>query len=341
MRFLVSVAFFLIILGVAGLVWLWPFNLFNKVERDFEGVCTPFSGLPGPEDIQVDVAGTFAVVSSYDRRGEAARGAIHIINLSDLLHGANFRDRTGSVPVAFQPLGISLFEAGNVRRLFVVNAATNAIELFDMDAAGDLNHVDTITDNRLTSPNNIVAVAPGEFYVTNDVHPGRETLLGQFHFLARHGSGEVFHYNDGAMHVAASELRFANGVAINGAGTALYVAETAANTVRVFQRDPASGKLGESREIQLKASPDNLVRDNDDNIWVAAIPKPLMTPRVRSNPVLVAPSKVYKISRTDVVNEIYSDPGDELSASTVAAPYSDKMLIGSLFDAKFLICQLP
>ena len=40
------------------------------------------------------------------------------------------------------------------------------------------------------------------------------------------------------------------------------------------------------------------------------------------------------------VEEIYLDTGVEISGSSVAAVRGNRMLIGSVFDPKFLDCQL-
>jgi len=39
------------------------------------------------------------------------------------------------------------------------------------------------------------------------------------------------------------------------------------------------------------------------------------------------------------VKEVYLNLGKEISASSVAAVYKDRMLVGAVFDPKFLDCK--
>ena len=59
----------------------------------------------------------------------------------------------------------------------------------------------------------------------------------------------------------------------------------------------------------------------------------------------LSPSQVLKVSIQEdgryTVNEIYLSKGEPLSRSSVAAVFEDTMLIGSVFDGRFLLCNLP
>lgn len=337
-----------ILIAAAGLALLWSFNHFRVVERDFAGNCAPVSGVPGPEDIQIDPHARQAFISSYDRRrGEegGARGGVHVFSLDDILDAGAWTDRTRGSPAAFEPLGLYLYRQGQERRLFVVNAATNAIELFQIDANGDLNHLETFTERRLTSPNDIVAVGPRAFYVTNDVEPGRDSLLGRLHFLFRVGSGRVLYFDGVAWSSPAEGLRFANGVNVSADGARLYVAETAAGAVRIFDRRADTGGLRPIATVQTGAAVDNINVDRAGALWIGAHPKPLLLPRHTENATVRSPSQVLRIEDiAGVVGDpetVYLDDGGEISGSTTAARFGETLLIGALLEKKFLICTLP
>ncbi len=332
----------LVLLAAGGVgLNLHSFNHFAAIEPAHLAACTPVTGIPGPEDIQVHEQSRQAFISSLDRRQNDARGAIHVFNLDDPLASDGFRDRTGGTPAAFRPLGIDYYEDGEVRRLFVVNEAGPSIEVFDVGGNGDLTHVETFAERRLTSPNNIAAAGPRQFYVTNDVRSGRNSRVSDLHFLLRHGLGDVY-FVDGAVwrHVAEG-LRFANGVALSPDGGMLYVAETSGKAVRVYDRDEASGALTLNDTIKLKAAPDNINVDASGDVWIGALPKPLTVPRLKSNASAKAPSEVFRIDASGGPETIYRDDGTELSAATVAARARDKLLIGALYEQKFLLCDLP
>ncbi len=340
MRLLVILLLLLGAAAAAVLLTLHSFNHFGTVTRAFDGRCTPVSGVPGPEDMAIDRLRSRVFISSLDRRAEAARGAIHIVDPADPLAAEGWRDMTGGAPAEFQPLGLDYYEEDGVGRLFVVNAANNAVEIFDVAEDGALTHLNTLTERRLTSPNSVAAVGIDSFYVTNDVKAGRSTLVGQFQFLMRAGEGEVFHFDGVAWSLAASGLRFANGIVAARDGGEIYVAETAGKAIRVFARNGASGALRRVRTVSTPAAPDNLTLDADGAVWVAGLPKPLGLPRHAARAGALAPSAVMRVDEAGA-SMVYLDDGSELSASTVAARMGEALMIGALYERKFLLCDLP
>lgn len=323
------------------------FHEFSPVEsRPFRGVCTPVTGVPGPGDVQIDAARKRAFISSFDRLGSegAPRGAIYAFNIDDPLDASSWTDRTHGVPARFEPQGIYLYADGAVERLFVVNAATRAIEIYDVAEDGMLTHLRSVSERRLTSPNDLVAVGPEAFYVTNDAEPGRDSLLGRLYFLLRAGAGSVLFYDGRSWRVAAEGLKFANGIAANAAGTRLFVAESAGSDVRVFRRDPATNALTQDAAIAVDAAPDNLNVDRSGALWIAAHPRPLSLPGYFRPRDSRSPSLVLRVDPVDGAAarpvHVYANDGKELSASSAAARLGGTLIIGALLDSKFLICKL-
>ncbi len=341
MRFWLILLAVLLGLGGAAALRLKAFNQFSALEPVALARCAPVRGIAGPEDIEIDEAAGRAFISSLDRREDDARGAIHVFDVDDPLSAAGFRDRTGGVPADFRPYGLDYYEDGEVRRLFVVNEAAKAVELYDVAANGDLVHLETLRERRLTSPNNVVAVGPRRFYVTNDVRPGRDAVIANLHFLMGLGSGEIFYVDDGVWRLAAEGLRFANGLALSPDGLKLYAAETSGNALKVFDRHPGTGALALRETIPLGASPDNINVDAAGAVWVGALPKPLAVPRLARDPGATAPSEVLRVDPDGAAQTVYRNEGGEQSAVTVAARVRNKLLIGALYEEKFLFCELP
>lgn len=336
----------LVAAGLAfGYSTLQTFNAFDKVESRFEGSCAPVIGVEGPEDIQVAPSLSRAFISSLDRRSTAGRGAILAVSVEDPLDSENWRDRTGGFPEEFRPLGVNYFEQGDTKRLFVVNDASRAVEIFDVAPNGDLTHVRTVSEQRLTSPNDVVAVGPDSFYVSNDVAPGRSTLLGMLHFLTRTPSGAIYYFDGVSMRVAADALRFANGVAVSGDGKRFYAAETSGQALRIYVRDIASGTLTLSRIEPMPGAVDNINIAWDGALWIGAHPKPLDAARAQRSKGRTAPSMVLRyVDNADVASpltEVFKDDGAIISTSSVAAIAGSRLLIGALVDDKYLICDLP
>lgn len=349
MRFSLLAGAALLLLALAGgtvAYTLYSFNHFRDVEDRFDGACSPVTGVAGPEDIEATPSLGRAFVSSLDRRaGADARGSIFAVLIDDPLDSENWRDRTAGKPEKFRPLGLNYYENGDVRRLFVINEATNSVEIFDVGPSGDLAHIESVSERRLTSPNDVVAVGPRSFYVTNDAEPGRSSLLGRLQFLSRAASGTIYYFDGVSMRVAADGLRFANGIALNARGTRLYAAETSGQSLRIYDRDPASGVLALAKVESLPAAPDNLNVAWDGSIWIGAQPKPLSVPLVERDPAQRAPSLVIRYVDQEGVaapmTEIFSSKGGAISTSTVAAIAGSRLLIGALLDDKYLICDLP
>jgi len=264
-----------------------------------------------------------------------------VFDVADPLSEAGFRDRTGGVPAAFRPLGLNYYEDGDIRRVFVVNEAGPSVEVFDVAPNGDLAHLETFAERRLTSPNSVVAVGPRQFYVSNDVRPGRQTRIADLHFVMQSDSGEIFFVDDAVWRVAADGLRFANGLALSPDGATLYAAETSGKALKIFNRDAANGTLSLNKTVRLKSSPDNINVDPAGAVWIAALPKPLETPRLQQDADAIAPSEVIRLDPDGSLTTIYRNDGAEQSASTVAAPVMNKLLIGALYEEQFLFCDLP
>ncbi|MCB2113473.1 MAG: SMP-30/gluconolactonase/LRE family protein [Parvularculaceae bacterium] len=338
----------LLICAIGGSVvfTLFEFNHFAAIEDRFDGACSPVSGVAGPEDIEIAPSLGRAFISSLDRRAASdTRGAVFSVLVSDPLDSDNWRDRTGGEPADFRPLGLSYFEEGDTRRLFAVNEASNSVEIFDVRPDGDLVHLETVRERRFTSPNDIAAIGPRSFYLTNDVNAGRRSLLGKFQFLARSPTGAIFHFDGVTTRVAADGLRFANGVTLNASGARLYAAETSGRALRIYDRDPASGFLTLAAIEPLPAAPDNLTIAADGSVWIGAQPKPLAIPVAERNENILAPSLVIRYADAmggeSSISEVYSNSGSGISTSTVAAVSGGKLLIGALYDDKYLICDLP
>ena len=348
-RFWLSL-FFLLIIAAAGYgaYQLYSFNHFDKIEDRFAGSCSPVTGIAGPEDIQIDTATRRAFVSSLDRRalrsGEAVRGAVFSVNVDDPLDRSGWRDRTGGIPAEFEPHGLHFYEGEGVRRLFVVNGANSAVELFDVTPEGDLTHLETFTERRLTSPNDVVAVGPRSFYVSNDVEPGRNSMLGKLHFLGRAASGSVYYFNGVAWRLAAEGLRYANGVNVSPDGSRFYVAETSGGVVSIYQRDTETGALKDAGGIMLDAAPDNINVDETGILWIAAMPKPLTLPAHNRSEENRAPSQIWSYAdspgATTEPAAVYTNAGEAISAATSAAHLDGKLLIGALLDERYLLCDL-
>ncbi|MEO1014818.1 MAG: SMP-30/gluconolactonase/LRE family protein [Pseudomonadota bacterium] len=321
-------------------------NQFAEIGPDKMGRCVPVTGIVGPEDLQVDPIKRRLFVASLDKRaGRGARGSVHVIDIDDPLASAGWHDRTGGFPKELQPVGLHYYEGEGVRRLFVVNDAAKSIEAYDVADDGELSHVETFKERRLTSPNDVVAVGARDFYVTNDASAGRASLIGRLQFLGRAPSGSLLHFNGVAWSLVDEGLRFANGVAVSPDGRSLVVAESAAMTVRLYERDPQTGVARATAVAELPGSGDNLNVAANGALLVAANPKPLSIALHRRTAEATSPSMIlrstdpfWSAQSPPDFETVFQSDGEVLSAATAADFLGGSLFIGALADDRFLIC---
>jgi arylesterase/paraoxonase len=112
--------------------------------------------------------------------------------------------------------------------------------------------------------------------------------------------------------------------------------------VRIYDRDPASGTLVQRDTIPLHTCPDNIELDETGRLWIGAHPKIFDLLAHGENPAKRAPSQVLRIDpKTKAVNEAFLDDGTLLSGSSAAAVAGDRMLVGTVYEPKILVCDRP
>ncbi len=330
----------------------------KTLEPHFAGTCRAVAGVPGAEDITIHPNGRIAFISSDDRRagqrGDAKVGAIYSYRLD--FPEAEPVHLTPAAPPDFHPHGISLFVSpGRPDRLFAVNhraggmadeadvgGAPHSIEVFDF-VGERLDHVDSLTDPLLISPNDIVAVGPNEFYVTND-HGTRGQVLRLLEDYLLLPLSFVVRFDGTGFMKAVGGIAFANGINASRNGDKIYVASTTARKLFVYDRDPATGRLENRREILTGTGVDNIEIDRAGALWIAAHPKLLTFVEHTKDPGTPAPSQVLKVTLGGPsgfsTEDVFLSDGTDLSGSSVAARYGDRLLIGTVMDGHFLDCRL-
>jgi arylesterase/paraoxonase len=345
-RILITLAV-LVVLVAGWVIYLyWMAGQFKTIEPHFSGKCKAVGGVVGPEDITIHPRTGVAYVSGCDRRalqeGGLGGGAIYAYDLN-----AVTTEPVNLTPDAdrdFRPHGISLFvRQGGPDVLFVINhqQGEHRIDLFDLKDGG-LKLRKSLTSPMLVSPNDIVGVGPESFYLTNDHrHPtGWKRILEDYLRLRR---SNVVYYDGSEFVEAASGIGYANGINVSPDGRMLYVCAVTEGSLHIYDRDPVSGRLEQRDEIDLDTGVDNIEVDAEGDLWIGAHPKLLTFVQHAGDHWKVSPSQVLHLTpREDGgydVEEVYLDTGEELSASSVAAVRGNRLLIGAVFDSKFLDCR--
>lgn len=335
----------LLVLGW-GLRTLWLGGVFRSLEPHFEGRCITVAGVPGPEDLTLHPERQVAYVSSYDRaaveRGEPGAGALYAYGLDRT--PAPLVNLTPDEHADFRPHGLSLWRGEDGREhLFVIDhsGGEHSVRIYGIfDDRLDL--LATVRDPLLVAPNDLVAVGPDRFYVTND-HRYTEGLARTLEDWLQLPFANLLYWDGETMTEAAAGLSFPNGINASADGRTLYVASTLGRELRVYSRDPESGALEPRETVALGTGPDNIEVDAEGALWIGAHPKLLQLSRYASGRERYAPAQVLRLTqKVDEwqVEEIYLDTGEALSASSVAAVHDGRLLIGALRGDRFLDCKL-
>jgi len=354
----------LIVLLLAACCAAWLIYLYviagelDTLTPHFAGTCREVTGVVGGEDITIHPDGTCAYISADDRRarraGKPVPGAIYLYDLT--APDARPINLTPDAPADFHPHGIGLWTQPDAPdRLFVVNHP--GASLFSDDRAGGPPHsievyerqgdrlvrLRTLTGEALISPNDVVAIDAQRFFVTNDHgnQPGIWRTLEDYLLLER---ASVVYYDGAKFKRVAEGLQYANGINLSRDRAELYVAEVTARRIAVFTPDLVTGALEPKETISLGTGPDNIELDAAGDLWVGCHPKLLTFVAHAKDPAERSPSQVLRVSRAAgdkwQVEEIFLSLGGELSASSVAARRGDRLLIGPVFDARFLDCRM-
>jgi arylesterase/paraoxonase len=314
-----------------------------RLDNTLVDQCRRVDVFPGAEDVEIDEDLGLAFISADDRRatarGAPVQGGIYALRLDGT-------DRVSRVSPdnfgAFHPHGISLFTGPQgQKRLFVVNHASGdeeSVEIFDVGTGGALIHIESVGFDAMTSPNDVAAVGPRAFYVTNDRGAKSGVLSTLEAYLALPLSSLAF-YDGQTGSIAKSGLVYANGVASSADGSKVYVAELLTRRIAIFDRDAKTGALARSGAINVPTAPDNIDIAPDGALFVAGHSRIFDFLKHVEDETAIAPSHAVRIDpETGGVDTVFVDLNGVINASSVAAASADALIIGGVFDGHVMVC---
>ncbi|MFV1873888.1 MAG: strictosidine synthase family protein [Oleiphilus sp.] len=349
----------LVLVVLQGLRISQDAGIFRSVEQTVDyGVCEQLTGPVGAEDITIDRVSKVAYISADDRRAvfndselpSYPSGAIWRLDLSKPDSQAEKLeiDMMGD----FHPHGIALrfskpesTDQGRAIELYAISHTKpdqHEIVVFSILPSGELKVRRRITYPELIGPNDLVVVGKDQFYVSNDHGNPPHSVMYYLEDYLGLPLASVSYFDGVQGHIVISNLRYANGLALSDDQENLYVAETTAGRVSRYKqvRSRLGWKLDESLDVDMGV--DNFEWDGSGNLLNAGHPKLFEFQAHMKDASVTAPSQVIQINvNSDPMSyeTIYLNKGETLSGASVAAKWQDTLLVGSVFEPKFLRCK--
>ncbi|KAG8550938.1 hypothetical protein GDO81_025391 [Engystomops pustulosus] len=197
-----------------------------------------------------------------------------------------------------------------------------------------------IRHSALHNVNDVVAVGPESFYATNDYYFTDFIMRIVEMFIGLRWTNVVY-YSPGDVRQVATGFYSANGIAMSSDKKFIYVADVTGHTVNILEKHE-DWSLSPVKVVQLDCLLDNLFVDPaTGDVWTGAHPNGFKL--LIYNTEDVPGSEIIRIqnihSDHPTVTTVYANNGSVIQASTVAAVYDNKLLMGTIFH-RALYCEL-
>lgn len=317
---------------------------FRTIENKFDGKIVKKIKIAGAEDITVSKQDAFAIISSTDRKKlpttEEEFGGLYLLDLKtdDYI----LKKLTADFKKPFAPHGISMLKVDSTYKIMAVNHTPNGhtLEVFSLKDE-QLTFEETLNNDLMISPNDVVMIDENHFYFTND-HKYTQGIGRLAEDYAGLSISNVIYFDGENYKEVASGIAYANGINYDAKRKLLFVASPRKFKVKVYSKNE-DGSLNFIEDIDCGTGVDNIEFDSDGNLWIGAHPNLLRFAAYAKGNKETAPSEIIKINykgKGDYsIEKVFIDDGKNMSASTVAAPYKDLLITGNVMDSHFLILK--
>ena len=319
-------------------------GFFRPIENKFDGELIQKINIEGAEDITISKKDSFAIMSSTIRNKIPSTiqesGGLYFIDLKADSYNPILLTQGFKKP--FAPHGISIFQKENLTTIAAINHTDKGefIEIFTL-VDKQLTHQKTLKNEQIFSPNDIVLLDENRFYFTNDHKYKNGIQRLSEDYLGLSISNVI--YFDGKNYIeVASGIAYANGINLDAKRNLVFVASPRKFLIKVYQKNE-DNTLTFIEDIDCKTGVDNIEFDENNDLWVGAHPNLLHFASYAKGDKKNSPSEIIKIKYTKKddykIEQIYMDDGSKMSASTVAAPFGNIILAGSVMDTHFLVLK--
>jgi len=250
----------------------------------------------------------------------------------------------------FRPHGISVLEDSTKGEhlLYVVNhpfPKPDAVEKFRFKPdTQELIHLKSFTSEQMRITNDLAVLEEDQFYISNFIY-SKSPIMFHVETLVPLAWGSILFFDGEEFGNVAPGLVVPNGVTLSKDKRFLYVAMAIEQELRVFEIK-ADKSLVLVQNVFIHSFPDNLHLSQDGHtIYVGSHPIIHLAMAHLADPWLKAPSQALSFPLQDGLVQVESgeellyDDGRLIKASTVAAVFDGKLMVGTLHD-KLLVCDL-
>ena len=323
---------------------MYSTGFFRTIDKKFDGNILKKVSIDGVEDITINQKEGFAIISSTKRKNlppvEQENGDLYLIDLKNIESKPILLTQNFDKP--FAPHGISIYTKDSITTIAAVNHTTNGeyIELFKLTKS-KLTHHKTLHNDLIISPNDIVLLDEETFYFTND-HIYKNGFMRFIEEILGLPFSNVIFYDGKKFKEAAKGISYANGINFEKNKNLIFVASPRKFKIKVYEKQP-DNSLTFIEDIYCGSGVDNIEFDTNNNLWVGAHPNLLQFMSYANSYNNITPSEIIKIQyfkKGDYkVETIYLEKGEEMSGSTVAAPFENLILMGNVMDKHFVILK--
>lgn len=321
------------IIGAYTLNRLHNLGAFTRIEAENGHTLEIIAKVPGPEDMELDREdGLLYFISSNPCSNHPERGGLYYIQLdqpNQEAHAFKF-----DKPWDFHPHGLSYLRGKYDKYLFTNNHredGTHSVEIFKIIDEDELQHLATIRGSELTSPNDLLAVGPTQFYVTNDGRAHDRFTRSMDTFLGRN-TGNVLFYNGIEFSRVVDNLEFPNGIALKTSSKQVFIGETLSGFIKIYQME-GNYNLKFVDNFYAGVGIDNISFDEQSGLLAALHPNLLALSRHMKNPKILSPSKVIHIPNHSWQGKVmYQHSGTDISGISTAVSYNGYIYLGAVCD---------
>ncbi|KAF9336346.1 hypothetical protein BG006_008966 [Podila minutissima] len=258
--------------------------------------------------------------------------------------------------------GIDLFEKSPSELvIFLINhrRGGSVIEVLEYKVGDDfVTHKETVKHELILTPNDIVALGPRSFYVSND-HMYAKGVMREIELNLRRAWANVIYHSPEETFVAFPGVASANGMTATPDRSTVYLSACHGGGMHVL-KPHADHTLEQEEYIKLDFFVDNPFYDVDTgSVFLAGHVQPLLFTSAMNYPgkTIIGPSKIVKITKkaeaialssasrsSYKVETVLVDDGHQISTATTAALDRQRnvMLVGTCAGVKGLHrCPIP